>query len=98
MVLSVHKKTSRLAILGELSRYPVVLKAISQCLKYEWSLSSKSTSSSIVSLAYNEMKELADAGNDCWLSKVRKMKSRLGFSDLSSQLNHNIVGKKSLDF
>ena len=94
MVLSVHKKTSRLAILGELSRYPVILRAFSQCLKYEWSLSRNSTPNSLVSLAYSEMSEMADAGTDCWLSKVRKIKSLLGFHNLSPQLKPNIVGKK----
>ena len=33
LLLSVHKRCSRLAVLGELDRYPVFLPALKQCLK-----------------------------------------------------------------
>ena len=94
MVLSVHKKASRLAILGELSRYPVLLKAISQCLKYEWSLLNHTPANSIVALAFNEIQELADSGIDCWLSKVNKMKSLLGIGNIPSHFSPLVAGKK----
>ena len=98
MVLGVHKKTSRLAILGELSRNPLLLKALSQCLKYDWSLSNKATQNSLVALAYSEMQEMADSGIDCWLSKVRKIKSLLGFRDIQSHHSPDTVGKKITNF
>jgi hypothetical protein len=38
MLLSVHKKCSRLAVLGELGRYPVLLPALKLCIKYQYQL------------------------------------------------------------
>ena len=35
MLLSVHRKTSCLAILGELGRYPIFLKTLAHCLNYK---------------------------------------------------------------
>ena len=36
LILSVHRKTSRLAVIGELGRQPLSMRAIANCLKYEW--------------------------------------------------------------
>ena len=38
MLLSVHKRCSRLAVLGELGRYPVFIPALRHCLKYQYSI------------------------------------------------------------
>jgi hypothetical protein len=35
LLLSVHKKCSRLAVLGEVGRYPVLLPALKLCIKYQ---------------------------------------------------------------
>ena len=35
LLLSVHKKCSRLAVLGELGRYPVLIPALKLCFKYQ---------------------------------------------------------------
>jgi hypothetical protein len=35
MTLSVNRKTSRMAVLGELGRYPLFIKALSQCINYK---------------------------------------------------------------
>ena len=94
MILCVHKKTSRLAILGELSRYPILLKALSQCLKYEWSLQNHTPMNSIVALAFSEMQELTDSGTECLLSRVRQIKALLGLGNIPSQLSPFAAGKK----
>ena len=98
MILSVHKKTSRLAILGELSRFPILLKALAQCLKYEWSLFNHTPTNSIVSLAFSEMQELADSGIVCWLTRVRSIKSLLGFENIPSHVSPSIAGKRITRF
>ena len=72
ILLSVHKKASRLAVLGDLGRYPLALRAMSQCLNYRLSLARKSASS-LLGLAMAEMRVLADQGVDCWLTRVDKM-------------------------
>ena len=84
MILSVHRKCSRVAILGELSRYPTFLKSLSQCLNYKLFLQSQSPPDSLVSLAMSEMSQMADSGQDCWLTRVRQMESLLGGPGLSS--------------
>ena len=98
MVLGVHKKTSRLATLGELARQPVLLKALSQCLKYDWSLTNKAAQNSLVKSAVCEMNEMAGLGIDCWLSKVRKIKSLLGFNDIQPHVSPSVAGKKISNF
>ena len=42
LTLSVHKKTSRLAVLGELGQYPLLVTSFIQTLKYKFSLCSNS--------------------------------------------------------
>ena len=76
-----------MAVLGELSRYPILIKSLSQCLKYEWSLLNHIPGNSIVALAFSEMQELADSGIDCWLSRVRKIKALLGLEDIPPHLS-----------
>ena len=72
MLLSVHKKCSRLAALGELGRYPLLLSCLKHCLKYEWHLGTLDKDS-LVSLAIKEMAAMPDL--DTWFSQVQKIKS-----------------------
>ena len=76
ILLSVHKKTSRLAVLGELGRYPMAVKAMAQTLNYKLSLEKK-PADSILGLAMAEMATMASQGIDCWLTRVNKMSSLL---------------------
>ena len=76
MLLSVHRKTSRLAVMGELGRYPLSVKAMSQCINYKACLASK-PADSLVGLAMAEMRSLAGQGKDCWLARVDKMERLL---------------------
>ena len=54
MLLSVHKRCSRLAALGELGRYPLMISSLKNCLKYEWHLANVDQGS-LVSMAVREM-------------------------------------------
>ena len=74
LLLSVHKRSSRLAVLGELGRYPMLIAALKHCLNYEWQLS-HCTSNSVVSMAVKEMK--ASPQLDTWYSRVKKIKTLL---------------------
>ena len=74
LIMSVHKKTSRLALLGELGHYPLLVQSFIQTLKYKWSLTSSShDQNSLVCDALTEMSGFADSGLDCWLTRVRKL-------------------------
>ena len=74
-----HKKCSRLGVLGELGRYPLLVSTIKHCLKYEWHLGNIDRHS-IVSMAVREMEAMPHL--DTWHSRVQKIKTLLGVSDL----------------
>ena len=70
MLLSLHKRASKLACLGELGRHPVLLRGLLQSLKYDWHIRYKASKESLIYEAYQEMSEFASEGNDCWLARV----------------------------
>ena len=74
MLLSVHKRCSRLAVLGELGRYPVFLSAIKHCLKYQYTLE-RIDKSSLVYKAVSDMQN--NPTIDSWYNKVEKIKELL---------------------
>ena len=94
LLLSVHKKSSCLAVLGELASYPIFMRALIQSLKYEWTLRNKSSPSSLAYCAINEMESLVGQGNINWLSNVNKMKNHLSIPNLPSHLSPNSAGNK----
>ena len=71
LLLSVHKKCSRLAVLGELGRYPVFLPALKHCLKYQYQME-RIDRSSLIHLAISDMKSHPEL--DSWYSRVEKIK------------------------
>ena len=79
LLLSVHKRCSRLAVLGELGRYPVLLPALKQCLKYQYQIDRTNTSSLLHS-AMSDMKNNPQVDN--WYTRVEKMKSLLSIKKL----------------
>jgi hypothetical protein len=81
MTLSVNRKTSRMAVLGELGRYPLFIKALSQCINYKMSLLGPNKPSSLVTCAVREMQTMASSGVDCWLTRVNKVQTLLNISD-----------------
>ena len=91
MLLSVHKKSSRLAVLGEIARYPLFLKAIIQSLKYEWHLNNINPTS-LVSSSLKEMDLLANQGHSNWLSIVRNIKRLFSIPNLPRHLLPKKVG------
>ena len=70
LLLSVHKRCSRLGVIGELGRYPLMLSTIKHCLKYEWHLGNIDRHS-IVSMAVREMEAMPHL--DTWHSRVQKI-------------------------
>ena len=72
MLLSVHRKASRLAVLGELGRHPLAVRAMAHCLNYRLCLASK-PANSLLGRAMTEMSQMAQTGVDCWLSQANNM-------------------------
>ena len=92
MVLSVHKKTSRLAVLGELGRYPMLIKSLIQVLKYDWQIAHKVSNNSLVKIAYNEMLEGPD--NDSWLSRVQHIKTLFNLQPIPGYVSAGSVANQ----
>ena len=82
MLLSVHKKSSRLAVLGELGRYPIMLPALKLCLKYQYS-QENTDKDSLIYKAILDMKN--DPQLDSWYSRVEKIKSYLNIGKCSGK-------------
>ena len=98
LLLSVHKKATKLAVLGELGRYPLALRAMAHCLNYRQCLARKPRTS-IVGLAMAEMSTMAEAGVDCWLSRVDSMRvlldlPRIPYGGNSGRKTSRILEKK----
>ena len=92
--LSVHNKTPRLAVLGELGIYPLLAHFLSLCFNYKLSLLSRRSSNVLIGHAMSEFEELTNQGQDCWLSRVNKMEANL---KIPSNISFNkSSGKKIL--
>ena len=89
LLLSCHKKTSRLAVLGELGRYPLLIKSLVQTVKYKWSLLRKINDDSLVSEALTEM---SSTGCDSWLSRINKVEKLLNISVSNQYSSPDSVG------
>ena len=94
MLLSVHKRCSRLAAIGELGRYPLLISSIKYCLKYEWHLRNVDQGS-IISKAVREMADLPHL--DTWHTRVQNIKSLLGIPGLHGSKDRvNLILDKKL--
>ena len=93
LLLGVHSKASRLAILGELGRYPVFVRAIIHALKYNWHIENKVSKLSLVSLALQEMKQMEDI-EDGWYTRIEKIKHIFSIPEFNSQVKSETVGGK----
>ena len=98
LMLSVHKRASRLAILGELGRYPLFIPALKLCLKYDCQLS-HSPNDSLISRAMTEMRELPHL--DTFYTRMRDIKSHLNIGPLygtAETIGHTIDKKLKSSF
>jgi hypothetical protein len=94
LILSVHKKTSRLAVLGELGHYPLLVTSFIQTLKYKFSLLSNAhDKNSLVSDAMSDMSSLSDSGHDCWLTRVRQLEKLFSIPSLNSYTKKEAAGR-----
>ena len=82
MILSVNKKTSRLALLGELGRYPILISCLTQCLNYKLSLLTNKTTSDLLGHVMTEMSVMCEGGHDTWLTRVNKIEKFLNLPKL----------------
>ena len=90
LILSVQKKTSRLAVLGELGHYPLLMNSFIQTLKYKWSINLQD-GNSLIRDALFEMESFADSGQDCWLTRVRKIEQLFNIPSFNRYCKSKIV-------
>ena len=76
--MSVQKKTSRLALLGELGRYPTIFKSLVQSIMYKHSIL-KYQRSSLVGQAVTEMQK--QNVSTSWLGRVNTISQLAGISE-----------------
>ena len=79
-------------MLGELGHYPLLVQSFVQTLKYKWSLFSNTHCDSLVHDAISEMSSYADTGEDCWMSRVRKLESLFNIPSLKNNLKKEVAG------
>ena len=92
MILGVHKKSSRLGVLGELGRYPLFLKAICHTLKYQAQIC-KNKNSSLISRMVSEIKNMPTPDLTTWWGRVEQIKSTLGIK-YSPHAKIEIIGQQ----
>ena len=79
LLLSVHKRCSRLAVLGELGRYPVLLPALKHCIKYQYQMD-RADENSLIYATFCEMQNNPQI--DSWYCRVEKLKKLLNIKRL----------------
>ena len=94
LLLSVQKKTSRLAVLGELGRYPVLIRAIVQSIMYEHCIL-KYQPGALVGQALSEMQVLGDSKS--WQGRVKCMKTLLDIPEYPEYWSEKRVSKNITD-
>ena len=69
LLLSVHKKASRLPLLGDLGRYPLLVAGLANSVTYSQVLYTRAPTT-LVRRTLNEMENMVSNGQECWLTKV----------------------------
>ena len=93
ITLSVHNKTPRLAVLGELGIYPLLVQFLSLCLNYKLSLLNRRSKNVLIGHAMRDFEKLTNQGQDCWLSRVNKLEQNL---KMPKNVFYNKVSGKKL--
>ena len=92
MVLGVQKKSSRLATLGELGRFPLFVKGLSHVLKYYANICKSEGNGSLIGHTIREMKSVKNPNISTWFSRVEKIKTSLGLK-YSNFLKIDVIGQ-----
>ena len=80
MILGVHKKSSRIATLGELGRFPLFVKGLCHLLKYHALLCKNEGNGSLVGNVVTEYKTIQNPTLSSWWGRVEQIKQTLGIT------------------
>ena len=78
--LQVHDKSTNIAVLAELGRYPLTIDVITGMIKYWARMKNNKNKDNLLNLCYLENQELLNTNKPCWLSAVNKTLNELGLS------------------
>lgn len=97
-ILSVNKKTSKLALYGELGRYPIYIDIVSSMLKYWTRLENDKTGDKLLSHALAENLLMIENNQNCWLSSIKNILKKFNmFNSNESELTQLHVSMKNGD-
>ena len=81
-ILGVSKKTSVLASLGELGRYPLMLSCCVQMVKYWHRIKTDTPDTSLINKILSYMEEKEDLGEHSWISTVKFLLDYCNMNDI----------------
>ena len=90
MLLGVHRKTSRLATIGELGRFPLFITGLCHTLKYKAHLHKMMRNGSLVGLAASEMSLRVDNDLKTWWGRTEQIQKILGLNNIEFGNPENI--------
>ena len=83
-LLGVHRKTSTLAIRGELGCFPLYITNIIQLLKY-WQRLSIMSSDSLLGESYRVQQSLVNSRSQCWLMGIKNILEKYNLQNCLTQ-------------
>ena len=85
-ILNISKYSSNVAVLGNLGRYPLYIKALKQCVKY-WYKLEHGTKNLLLNEIYGYVKE----NRSWWLEGVHSILKQYGFGNKINEPRYNNV-------
>lgn len=82
-ILAVNNKTCKLALYGELGRYPMYIDVVLSMLKYWTRLKNNKTGDNLLSHALYENLKMVKSNQNCWLSSIQNILKKFNFYKLT---------------
>ena len=84
-ILGVNKKSTNLAVLSELGRYPLYFSVVLSMLKYWFRIDKME--SDLLSDAYIANQSMVSDNTECWLSSIKFILQKLNIQHTGIKLN-----------
>ena len=80
-VLGVHSKSTDIAVLAELGRYPLILEILLNQIKFRIRMTD-CNSNSLLYDCYNTDDTMMQEGKSCWLKNIETILEKIGMNEL----------------
>jgi hypothetical protein len=94
-LLGTHKRSSNLAVRGELALYPMLLHQVMIMIKYWLKIMQLAAGSRLLAKCYQECQMLVQAGKPCWLGGIKAVLCQYQMKDLWEMSITNSVFSQS---